>query len=417
MATLLWVLGISLSTSFLCSVLEAVLLSVTHSHVALKKERGERAGLLLENMQKQIDEPIAAILTLNTIAHTIGAAIAGDMAGELFGADWVKWFAAGLTLVVLVFSEIIPKTIGATYWKRLSTPTAYVLRFLTLFMYPIYVPLSYLNRLIKPKEAGLTISRAELGILAEIGRREGQIDEGEWKVMTNVMNLDQIAVGAVMTPRTEMVAVQIDATVEEAKALILDEGYMRLPVYKDSLDDVQGVLLGRDLWQAERSGLTTIRDIVRPAHFAPASKPVEELIPEMQRSHTSMVIVLDEFGGTEGLATFDDLIEEIVGEIRDEHEMDEPVKFQELGDGKTRIWGAVQIREVNEYLGLALPETQHETLAGHIFGTLGRVGRISDEVTDGTKKGRFRIIGMKGRRIEFVVHLRDAVPSKPPTDA
>lgn len=419
MTTLLWVLGISLATSFLCSILEAVLLSVSHSYVALLKDRGNRAGQLLERMQQKIDEPIAAILTLNTIAHTMGATLGGAMALRVFGDELMAAFSAILTLVILVFSEIIPKTIGATFWKALAAPTAWTLNVLIWVMKPIIIPLSLLNRLITPKTDQPTVSRAELAVLAEIGRREGQIDEEEWKVMTNVMNLDQIPVGAVMTPRTEMVAIHMDATVEEAMDVVLEEGHTRLPVYKDGLDNVQGILLARDLWQADRSGLTTIRDIIRPAHFAPSSKPVEVLIPEMQRGRTSIVIVLDEFGGTAGLATFEDLIEEIVGEIQDEHDVDEPVKFQSLEGGKTRIWGGVQIREVNEHLELALPEETHETLAGHIFGALGRVGRIGDEVTDGSKrgKGRFRIIGMKGRRIEFVVHVTDESPSPPePTD-
>jgi len=414
MTNLLWVLGISLSTSFICSILEAVLLSVTHSYVAVLKDRGNKAGVLLERMQKKIDEPIAAILTLNTIAHTVGATLGGAIALQVFGDKWMALFSAFLTLIILLFSEIIPKTIGATFWKGLAPPTAWILHFLTIVMKPVILPLSLLNRLITPKRDRPTISRAELAVLAEIGRREGQIDEDEWRVMTNVMNLDQITVGAVMTPRTDMVAIQIDATVEEAKTMVLDEGHMRLPVYGDGLDNVQGVLLARDLWQAERSGVTNIRDVVRPAHFAPASKPIEILIPEMQRSRTSIVIVLDEFGGTAGLATFEDLIEEIVGEIQDEHDVDEPVKFQPLQEGKTRIWAGVQIREVNEHLDLELPEETHETLAGHIFGELGRVGRMGDEVSDGDEgsQGRFRIIGMKGRRIEFVVHVAQSAPLK-----
>jgi len=322
-------------------------------------------------------------------------------------------FSAVLTFVILVFSEIIPKTIGATFWKELGRPTAYVLKFLTVAMKPIIVPLSLINRLITPKHKHPTVSRAEIEILAEIGRREGQIDEDEWQVMTNVMNLDQITVGGVMTPRTDVVAVPASATVEEAVDLVLGEGYLKLPVFEDDLDHVVGILLARDLWQAERSGVKEIRDIVRPPFFAPATKPVEALIPEMQRSRTSMVIVLDEFGGTAGVATFEDLIEEIVGDIQDEHDIDEPIRFQTLERGKVRIWGGAQIREVNDALDLELPDDKHETIAGYVFGTLGRVGRIGDEVPAGPDEssGRFRIIGMKGRRIEFVIFVPELAPS------
>lgn len=401
MTTLAWVLGISLALSFLCSILEAVLLSITRSYVAVLKDQGERAGRLLARMQERIDEPIAAILTLNTIAHTAGAAMGGALAKDLWGDDWLALFSALLTLVILLFSEIVPKTLGATLWQQLARPAAYVLQGMIWGMKPILLPLNLFSRLITPRGApASTVSRAELEILAEIGRREGTIDEDEWQVVTNVMNLDDVTLGEVMTPRTDIVAVPVGASVEEAKAVMLDEGHLRVPVYEDSLDRIVGILLARDLWGADRDGVREIRGILRPAQFAPATKPIEELIPEMRRTRTRMVIVVDEFGGTAGLATLEDLIEEIIGEIQDEHEADEPEDFQELGGGVLRIWGGVSLRDVNERLGMALPEDDYDTLGGYVFGALNRVGMVGDEVRAGG--GVFRVVRMKGRRIEFL---------------
>ncbi len=400
MTTLLWVLGVSLSISFLCSVLEAVLLSVTHSYVELLREQGSRAGDYLSAMQERIDEPIAAILTLNTIAHTAGAALGGSIAARVFGETWIGVFTGVLTLIILLFSEIVPKTIGATFWQQLGRPSAHVLRWMVFLMKPILVPLNLFSQMLRGSR-GSTTSRAELEVLAQIGYSEGTIDEDEWKVVTNVIRLDEVTVGEVMTPRTDMIAVPGDATVQEAMTIMLDEGHLRLPVYDDTMDKIEGLLVARDLWRGDREGREDISDIVRPIQFIPTTKLVEDLIPEMRTNRTKMAIVVDEFGGTAGLVTLEDLIEEIIGEIQDEHEEDEPLHFQELSDGYVRIWGGVPVREVNDRLDLNLPEDPHDTLGGFVFGALNRVGRSGDVVeVDG---GRLRITKMRGRRVEYVV--------------
>ncbi len=402
MTMLIWVLVLTLSISFLCSILEAVLLSVTHSHVVMLQEKGEKAGDLLHRMRRKIDEPIAAILTLNTLAHTMGATFSGGLALQVFGSEWMAAFSAALTFAVLVFTEIIPKTLGATFWPQLSRASARILRVMIVGMKPILIPLSWFSRLIQGNASRPTVSRSEIEVLAEIGRREGALDEDEWQVVSNVIRLDEVTVGEVMTPRTDMVALALDASVEEAKALMLERGHLRLPVYDESIDQIVGILLARDLWSADRDGVTEIRGIVRQPYFSPASKAVEDLIPEMRRQRNKMAIVLDEFGGTAGLVTLEDLIEEIIGEIQDEHEVDEPEDFFPLENGSVRVWGGVPLREVDDELELDLPDEQYDTLGGYLFGRLGRVPRIGDVVAvDG---GEFRVTQMKGRRIEYAVY-------------
>ena len=207
MTTLLMVIAASLGVSSLCSVLEAVLLSVSHGYVALLEKSGDPTGPILPKLRRNLDEPIAAILTLNTIAHTIGAAVSGAIALQELGSEWMAAFSAALTLAILVISEIIPKTLGARHWKRLAPITARVLLVMTKVMWPVLAPLSLLHHLIGAKgHGGNTISRAELAILAEMGRREGQIEETEWRVVTNVMSLRGTNVSEVMTPRTAVVA-------------------------------------------------------------------------------------------------------------------------------------------------------------------------------------------------------------------
>jgi putative hemolysin len=411
MKTLFWILGATLATSFLCSVLEAVFLSVRRSHVALLRDQGHWAGSWLEAAQKKVDEPIAAILTLNTIANTMGAALGGAVAGRLFGSAAMGVFSAALTFSVLIFSEIVPKTLGATFWRQLAIPTAYVLRSMVWVMKPILIPLGWLPRLITPTSAHPTISRAELEVLAEIGRREGTLDEDEWQVVQNVIRLEHVSLAEVMTPRTDIIAVPVEASLEEATNTMLGQGHLRVPVFDGSLDHIVGILLGRDLWGASREGSLSVEQVMRPATFALESKPVEDLIPEMRNQRTKMAIVVDEFGGTAGLVTLEDLIEEIIGEIQDEHEADEPENFEDLPAGRVRVWGGTSLRAAGDRLHFTpSPEEEEgfDSLGGFIFGRLNRIPVVGDQVE--TVGGTLRVLEMNGRRVEYVVfvpHPRD----------
>ena len=409
MFTLLTIVGIALAISFLCSILEAVFLSVTHSYIAVLTNRGEWAGEWLGHAQKNVEEPIAAILTLNTIAHTVGATLAGAQAAIVFGEAWVGVFSGALTLAVLLVTEIIPKTAGATYWKQLAKPTAHVLRAMVIGMKPVLIPLGWISGLLTPPGDRPTVSRAEIEVLAEIGRREGTLDDDEFSVMTNVIRLDEVSIAEVMTPRTDMVAIPSTATLEDAQTVMLDTGHLRLPVYEETLDRVIGVVLGRDVWGAQREGLNDLEAVTRPVPFAPGSKRVDYLIPERRSQRTKMAIVVDEFGGTAGLVTLEDLIEEIIGEIQDEHEHDEPVSFEELSPGRVRVWGGTTLREASQAFGFEPSADEYDgydTIGGFVFGRINRIPVVGDEVK--VETGTLRVTQMKGRRIDYL--LFDAAP-------
>lgn len=400
MTTLLLVISLSLGISFICSVLEAVLLSVSHAYVALLEDRGDPAGPLLARLRQSIDEPIAAILTLNTIAHTVGAAVSGAIALQVFGSAWMVAFSAVLTLLILVLSEIIPKTLGARYWKRLAPITARVLQVMIVGMKPLLAPLSVLNRFIGAGGHGKhTVSRAELEILAEIGRREGQIGESEWQVVSNVMRLREIQVTEVMTPRTSIVAIESTATLHEAQTLMLDTGFMRLPVFDEDIDQIIGVLLARDLFRAIRSGTGTVATIFREPLLVPESRFVESLIAEMRRQRIQMAVVLDEYGGTAGLVTLEDLVEEIVGEIEDEHETG-LVPFERTSPSDVQAAGAVALAELADFLSVELPVSVYDSIGGFVFGELGRLPVVGDEVS--FEGGVVRVLSMDGRRVARV---------------
>jgi putative hemolysin len=406
MTTLLWILGLSLGVSFLCSILEAVFLSVTHSYIAVLEDQGEWAGVWFESVQDNLDEPIAAILTLNTISNTAGATLAGAAAQDLFGTPWVTAFTVGLTFAILVFSEIVPKTLGATHWRRLAKPSAHVLRAMVVVMKPILIPLGWVSGWITPGEGVPTVSRDEIEVLAEIGLREGTLDEDEWKVVSRVIRLEEVAVGEVMTPRTDMSAVAVESSVLEAQQVMLDTGHLRLPVYKGSLDQIVGVLVARDLWRAHQTGVESVVDVMRSVPFAPASKPVEDLIPEMRAQRVKLAIVLDEFGGTAGLVTLEDLIEEIIGEIQDEHESDEPIAFQNMADGQRRVWGGASLRDASQNLDFEPTEEEEEgfeTVGGFVFGRLNRIPVVGDHLE--IASGSLRVMKMKGRRVEYLLFV------------
>ena len=404
MITLFAIVAIALSISFLCSILEAVFLSISHAHVALLKSEGEWTGTWLEKARQNVEEPIAAILTLNTIAHTIGAAMGGAQAARVFGEVWVGVFSGVLTLLVLLATEIIPKTIGATYWKSLAPMTARTLQVLILVMKPVLIPLAWLSKAISPSGERPTVSRAEIEVLAKIGHREGALDEEEYSVVTNVIQLDKISIGEVMTPRTDIIGIPITATVDHVQETMLDTGHLRLPVYEENLDTIHGVVIGRDVWKAARDGKAQLKPLIRPLPFAPSTKRVEELIPEMRSQLTKMAIVIDEFGGTAGLVTLEDLIEEIIGEIQDEHEGDEPQAFQPLPNGRVRIWGSTSLREVSQRVEFEPTDDEEEgydTIGGFVLGRLTRIPIVGDEVE--VETGRFRVTQMSGRRIEYLV--------------
>jgi CBS domain containing-hemolysin-like protein len=399
-SALLLVIAVGLIVSFVCSILEAVLLSMSHSYVALLEERGEPAGALLARMRRNIDEPIAAILTLNTIAHTVSASVGGAFALRIFGDTWIALFSAVLTLAILVLSEILPKTLGATHWQRLGVPAAYTLRVMVLLLRPVLIPLAWFNRLISPRRAGApTVSRAELAILAEVGRREGTLDEHEWRVVRNIMQLEDVNVGEVMTSRTRIAAVELNQGVAGARAAFRKHGHRRYPVYEGTVDSIVGVVTVGEILRAEDEGVEDLRDLLRPVRFVPESLPVEKLIREMRTDRTSLAVVIDEYGGTAGVVTLEDLVEEIIGEIRDEHDPDfEAIRTEP--DGTCIIAGATALDEVNDRLVLELESDHYSTLAGYLISRLGHLGGVGDSVE--TASGTFHILTVHGRRIGSV---------------
>ena len=317
--------------SFLCSIAEAVILSVTPAYTAILEQEGKPSGPLLGKLKSDIGKPLAAILTLNTIAHTVGAAGAGAQAAIVFGSAYLGVASAVLTLLILIFSEIIPKTLGAHHWRKLAPATAHSLRFLVWLMYP-FVLLS--EKLTGGMVEGATLSgfsRSEFAAMADLSAEEGVLAERESEILKNLLQLRKTRVKDVMTPRTVLFSLPENASVQEFFE-DYDEGHFsRIPVYGEDPDQVNGFVLRSDMLLAQARGDSgkTLDDFRRDLPVLPESVSLARAFSLMLRLESHIALVVDEYGDLQGILTLEDILETLLGlEIVDEG--DETVDMQEL---------------------------------------------------------------------------------------
>lgn len=322
---------VALAFSFLCSIAEAVLLSTTPAYVALCEQQKRRFAPLLIQLKNEIHRPLAAILTLNTIAHTIGAAVAGAQAAAVFGSAYLGLASAILTLLILILSEILPKTLGARHWRALVPATTYVLT----FMVKALLPFVWMSELLTggmregPRLSGF--GREEFTAMADMGAREGALARHESELVKSVLLASETPVEAAMTPRTVIHSLPDTTTV----AAFFDEPgvkkFSRVPVYGSEPDDINGFVLRSDLLQARSEGeleepLSRFR---REIPVVPTDLPLSRAFRMMQKEQIHIALVVDEYGSVQGLLTLEDILETLLGtEIVDEG--DTEVDMQEL---------------------------------------------------------------------------------------
>ncbi|MFP4597366.1 MAG: CNNM domain-containing protein [Persicimonas sp.] len=312
---------LALGVSFLCSVLEAVLLSVTPSYIAALQQRDSKTGNHLEQLKRDIDRPLASILSLNTIAHTVGAAGAGAQAQVVFGSTSVAVFSAALTIAILVLSEIIPKSIGASYWRGLAPWSTRLILLLILVLYPFVILSKGLTRLISPKKRVHTVSREEFSALADIGTREGIFEEEESRILRNLLRFKSLRVKDIMTPRTVVLAAPEDQTVADFFEERPNPRFSRIPVFGENRDDITGYVLKHDLLLelANDRGDSEIGELKRDIIVAPELLSLRELFERLLETQEHLALVVDEYGGMAGIVSMEDLVETLLGmEIVDE---------------------------------------------------------------------------------------------------
>ena len=340
MGLLIFYAIISIFFSFLCSILEAVLLSVTPTFINVKKQEGKIYALELERLKKDVDKPLIAILTLNTIAHTVGAILVGVQAksvyAELYGSTAHKVLGLTLTedlmvgivstvmtILILVVSEIIPKTIGATYWKHLANFTA---KSLDVLIFPlkwtgILWLLQLTTKLIGGKGHGSVLSREGFIAMTDIAHEEGVFHESESKVIKNMLAFKDIRAKDVMTPRTVMKVADETTTIAEFFNANQNLRFSRIPIYKDDLDNITGLVLKDEVFKemANDNDEKTLADIKREILVTNRELPIPQLLDQLVASKNHMALVVDEYGSVGGLVTMEDVIETLLGfEIMDE---------------------------------------------------------------------------------------------------
>jgi len=301
---LLAYVGAALLVSFLCSLAEATLLSLTPGYIAGLRE-------------DDIDRSLAAILTLNTMAHTVGAIGAGAQATVVFGDAWFGVFSAVMTLLILFGSEILPKTLGAVYWRRLAGPTARFVAALVVLMYPLIVVSQWMTRWISGGEKPQQFSREEFVAMAGLGREHGQLSDRESKIVRNLFLLKSVRASTVMTPRVVVAALQVDRSVDEAlAATATGRQFSRLPVYETSIDTVTGFVLLEDLLMAKAKGRgdAKVGEFRRDIIALPGSMLLSKLLETLLEQRQHIALVVGEFGETLGIVTLEDVVETLLGE-------------------------------------------------------------------------------------------------------
>jgi len=335
--TLLFIyLAIAIGVSFLCSVLEAVLLSVTPSYVETVIAERPKSGKVLDKVKTRLDESISSILILNTFAHTMGAAGVGAQALLVFGPKWETLIAVLLTLAILYFSEIIPKTLGVTFWRQLAVPSAYIISWLIKLVYPLVWLSTRLTRLFS-RNNGKEISREEIIALAKLGYQGGTLATQESEVLGNILRLHEIRTEQILTPRSVVFWLDEQTTVSMALESEQSKQFTRIPVYKDDIDDITGFVTNRDLFEVDREGHghTKLIEYRKDLYRVAEQLPVQQLLDLFIRRREHIFLVVDEYGQTSGIVTLEDAIETLLGrEIVDETDTVEDL--QEFAKGKYR---------------------------------------------------------------------------------
>jgi CBS domain containing-hemolysin-like protein len=321
MTLLLLYAALAIGVSFLCSLLEASLLSVPGSHVDMLVERGSPVGKSLKRLKEHIDRPLAAILTLNTIAHTVGAAGVGAQAAVVFGSTALGIASALMTLAILVISEIIPKTLGAVHAKKLTTVTVLLTTGMIWLCWPLILVLEWMNRLIGYQRRTQRLSRMEVLATIRLGSKVGSLADREYRITMNAMALENVQLSKIMTPRTVVFALPASTTARQALNAHQPIRFARIPVYGESIDDVLGYVARYDLHEAvaEGRGEATMRELMRPIVVLPELASVGKAMEQMLSEHEHIAMVIDEHGGMEGIVTLEDVMETLLGqEIIDE---------------------------------------------------------------------------------------------------
>ena len=389
------ILLILLALSAIFSSSETALASITSAKIMQLKEENEKKAKLLKRVKLKAGDILSTILIGNNIVNIAATAILADLTSNIsFGkGNSTLITTIVMTVLILIFGEITPKSFATQNATKVAVKVARPLEILAFIFKPVLIVLTKVtNVFIKMLGGevlvnGTFVTEEDIRSLVDVGEEEeGILQHQEKEMIKNIFDIDDLEVGEVMLPRIDMVALDDQTTIKEALDLIVDCGHSRIPVYKDTIDDIVGVLYAKDLLpfsffkcDSEELREKTITELMRPAYYVPETKKANLLLKELQLKQTHIAIVLDEYGGTEGLVTIEDILEEIVGDIFDEYD-NEVDLIKQLDDFNYLIQADISLEEINEQFMLDLPEEDFESLGGYVFNILGRVPVIGDKV-------------------------------------
>lgn len=387
---------------------EAALISVSRLKIRSLVEKGNRKAKAVQRLRDEHDRLFGTILLTENffiiLASSLGTALALTMSPD---SEWITLAASVvMTTVIVMFGEIAPKTFAASHSSRVAFAVARPMEAIVTIMHPlVWLFTSVTNRVIRliggRMEASPFVTEDEIKTMISIGEEEGALNLEEKAMLHKVFEFgDTLAVEA-LRPRTEIICINKDAKVSDALALVAVHGHSRLPVMDETVDNIQGILYVKDLMVAMSRGEvdqdSLIGRLARPAYFIPETKLVRELLTEMQRQKLQMVIVIDEYGGTAGLVTVEDLMEEIVGSIQDEYDKEEN-DVHIVDEKNFVVSGMAELDEVSQELGINLQSEDFNTVGGFVFGLFGRMPRAGETLK--YRDLKFEVLEMEGRRIE-----------------
>ncbi len=404
-------LAVLIFLSALFSSAETAFLSTNKIRLRNLQEEGEKKADLVLFMLDNQNKLISALLVGNNIVNIGSSALATKMATEAFGNAGVGIATGIMTLLVLVFGEVIPKNLAAAHAETWAMFIAPFIRLVSFVLTPVVFLLTKLSDFVvhfskSDDEEDPTITEDEFKILVNVGQEEGVLDESESEMINSIFEFDETVVKAIMVPRIDIVAVDVEDSINEALRIIVDGGHSRIPAYEESIDNIVGILYAKDIFAHLDADFDTmkVKELLRPAYYIPETKKVSDLLNELRLKKVHMAIILDEYGGTNGLVTIEDLIEEIIGDIQDEYDVEDDLIVMH-GEDHLVADARAPIGDVEDAFDVELDEeiledSEADTIGGLAFEHLGGIPAVGDEVT----VGRFliRIVDVSGRRISKV---------------
>lgn len=405
------VLVVLIALSAVFSSAETAFLSTNKIRLRNLQEDGEKkAGLVLDLLENQ-NRLISTLLVGNNIVNISASALATKMATDYFGDAGVGIATGIMTLLVLVFGEVIPKNLAAAHAEGWAMFVAPFIKLVSVVLTPLVFLLTKLSDTVvrfskKNEEEDPTITEDEFKILVNVGQEEGVFDESETEMINSIMEFDETYVKAIMVPRIDIVAVDVDDSINDVLRLIIDGGHSRIPAYEESIDNIVGILYAKDIFEHLNANFDElkVRELIRDAYYIPETKKVSDLLNELRLKKVHMAIILDEYGGTSGLVTIEDLLEEIIGDIQDEYDVEEDLIVMHsdtvmIADARTPIHDVEEAFDV-ELDEEILDDSEADTIGGIAFEHLGGIPTKGDEVT--VDRFHIRVVDVQGRRIAKV---------------